>query len=248
LLGMHAAASLAFAIGALGGSLIATQGAPGWCALVVLVVIAPVALAQHRLGPRAPTAAAGPLGAGPTVQQLASVPNPATQPSPATHGILRMGVILGLTIAAEITAQMWSARFLEQQAAALAAYAGAGAAIFAGFQALIRLVGDSLGVATLGFITVASASSFGQSLLGFAMVGLGTACVVPCCFALTAQQAGHDGAGSALGLVSLVAGALRLPTPLVLSAVAAQWSDATAFAGVAGGLLIALLMAWRAQG
>jgi len=238
LLSMHAAASGAFAIGALAGSLLATGVGPRWCALVVLAVTLPVGLATHRLGPR----------------HVASVP-PLAVPSRAGFGIGRgvalVGIILGLTIAGEMSAQMWSARFLERQAAELAAFAGAGAAFFAGFQALIRVFGDplrrrlgdqrvitlSLLVAAIGFATVALSASFALSLLGFALVGLGTACVVPCCFALVARRAAERAAG-ALGVASLVAGLIRLPTPLYLGFVAAAFSDAVAFAGIAIGLLV----------
>ncbi|MFT3955532.1 MAG: hypothetical protein QM722_14410 [Piscinibacter sp.] len=240
LLSMHASASAAFAIGALAGSLIGTHAGPAWCALVVLAVSLPVALALQRLGPRpnpavAPLAVPGSRGAG--------------------HGVARVGIVLGLTIGAEMAAQMWSARFLERQAAELAAFAGAGAAFFAGFQAVVRLLGDalrrrlgdqrvilvSLLIAALGFMTVASSSWFVQSLVGFALVGLGTACVVPCCFALVARRAAEQ-AAAALGIASLVAGAIRLPTPLVLGAVAAAWGDAQVFALVAAGLVVALLL------
>jgi MFS family permease len=243
LLSMHAAASGAFAVGALAGSLIATQGGPRWCALLVLVVTLPVALALQRLGPRPHvTAAARGSAAG---------------GGGARQGVLRIGIVLGLTAAAEMAAQMFSAHYLERQAADLAAFAGAGAAFLAGCQAAVRLLGDalrrrlgdvrlimvSLVVAALGFVTVAAASWIVQSLLGFALVGLGTACVVPCCFALVARRAPQR-AAAALGIASLVAGAMRLPTPMLLGIVAATWSDAYAFAGVAGGLLVALLMAW----
>jgi len=238
LLSMHAAASGAFAIGALAGSLLAAGVGPRWCALVVLAVTLPVALAMHRLGPR----------------HVAPVP-PLAVPSRAGFGIGRgvalIGIVLGLTIAGEMSAQMWSARFLERQAAELAAFAGAGAAFFAGFQALIRVFGDplrrrlgdqrvitlSLLVAAIGFATVALSASFALSLLGFALVGLGTACVVPCCFALVARRAAERAAG-ALGVASLVAGLIRLPTPLYLGFVAAAFSDAVAFAGIAIGLLV----------
>jgi MFS family permease len=246
LLSMHAAASGAFALGALAGSLIATHGGPPWCALVVGVVALPVALAQHRLGPRlhapVPSLAVPQRGGG------------------LPPGIVRIGIVLGLTIGAEMAAQMWSARFLERQAAELAAFAGAGAAFFAGFQSVVRLFGDplrrrlgddrvivlSLIVAALGFVTVATSAQFAQSLLGFALVGLGTACVVPCCFALAARRAAAK-AAAALGLASLIAGSIRLPAPMVLGAAAAAWSDAIAFAGVAGGLLIALVLAWQGR-
>ena len=71
---------------------------------------------------------------------------------------------------------------------------------------------------------------------------------MPCCFALVAKQAPQR-AADALGVASLVAGALRLPTPLCLGFVAATWSDAVAFGGIAG-LLAAgvVLVVWMHQG
>ena len=88
---------------------------------------------------------------------------------------------------------------------------------------------------------MALVEGFGASLVGFALVGLGTACVVPCCFALIARRAAER-AAAALGIASLVAGAIRLPTPLVLGAVATAWGDAQVFALVAVGLAVALLL------
>ena len=176
--------------------------------------------------------------------------------------MLLLGVVLGVCIAAEITAQMWSAQFLAQQGGPNPALAGAGAALFAGCQAIVRSLGDtlrrrfddhrvitvSLVLAALGFAAVALADGFTGSVLGFALVGVGTACVVPCCFALVAKQAPQR-AADALGVASLVAGALRLPTPLCLGFVAATWSDAVAFGGIAG-LLAAgvVLVVWMHQG
>jgi MFS family permease len=280
LLSMHASASGAFALGSLGGSLIATGAGPGWNAALVLAVVAPVAWAVHRLGPRAqppsqavawpPSTVAGELhaAAGSSAGASASVTDPTSaaathsniKPSPPTArrspGVAAIGIVLGLTIAAEVAAQMWSARFLERQAAELAAFAGAGAAFFAGFQAAIRLFGDalrrrvgdqrlilaSLTGAALGFLLVAGSASFAQSLAGFALVGLGTACVVPCCFAIIGRRDPHR-AAAALGTASLVAGAIRVPTPLLLGAVAAAWSDAVMFACVAGAMALAGLLA-----
>lgn len=245
LLSMHAAASAAFAIGALAGSLLATSAGARWCAAVVLLVSLPVAAALHRLGPR-PVTSVPPLAV------------PTRRGFGVGRGVVLLGIVLGVTIGAEMCAQMWSARFLERQAADLAAFAGAGAAFFAGFQALIRVFGDalrrrlgdplvitlSLLIAAVGFATVAASNAFALSLFGFALVGLGTACVVPCCFALVARQAAERAAG-ALGVASLVAGLIRLPTPLYLGYVAAAFSDAVAFAGVAFALLVAALLAHR---
>ncbi|ACB36592.1 major facilitator superfamily MFS_1 [Leptothrix cholodnii SP-6] len=237
---MHAAASGAFAIGAISGSLLASAAGPMACAVLAAAAILPVVWAVQRLGPRPPVA----------LQKAA----PGARGS-AGSVVWLIGVVLGLSIAAEVTAQMWSAQFLAQQAAQLAALVGAGAALFAGCQSVVRLFGDrlrkrfddlgiiraSLALAALGFAVVALSDRFGWSVLGFALVGLGTACVVPCCFALIARSAPHR-AAAALGQASLVAGLLRLPAPLCLGYVAAAWSDAAAFAGVALALVLGVLM------
>ena len=249
LIRMHAAASGAFAVGAISGSVVASQFEALACAGLAVLSIAPVVWALTRIPPRAMAVLGAP-----------SSTDAAVAPSRAHLGlpVLLLGVVLGICIAAEITAQMWSAQFLAQQGGPNPALAGAGAALFAGCQAIVRSLGDtlrrrfddhrvitvSLVLAALGFAAVALADGFVSSVLGFALVGVGTACVVPCCFALVAKQAPQR-AADALGVASLVAGALRLPTPLCLGFVAATWSDAVAFGGIAG-LLAAgvVLVVW----
>ena len=237
---MHAAASASFAIGAMLGSLIATGPGPAWCAVLAVGVTFPVVWALRRLGPR-PVAAHGD----------AAPPLEGGLPS----GVLLLGAVLGLTIAGEITASMWSSKYLAEQAAQLAAFAGAGAAFFTGSQAMVRFFGDplrrrfgdrrlvlaSLAVAACGFIVVGLFEGFGPALIGFALVGLGTACVVPCCFAMVAARSPHR-AAAALGAASLLSGAVRLPTPLFLGAMATAWSDSAAFLCIAVGLVIALVL------
>jgi MFS family permease len=237
---MHAAASAAFALGAILGSLLATGAGPLWCAALAVGGVLPVTWAVARLGPRA------------------VAPASASAPAPRAglgSGVMLLGTVLGLTIAAETTAAMWSSKYLASQAAQLAAYAGAGAAFFCGCQAVIRCFGDplrrrfgdhrlvsaSLALAACGFAFVALFDGFAPGLFGFALVGLGTACVVPCLFAMVAQRAPHR-AAAALGAASLLAGAFRLPTPLYLGYVATAFSDAAAFAGIAVGLLVGLVL------
>jgi MFS family permease len=243
LLRIHAAASGAFGLGAIAGSLIAVGLGPRWCAAVVVALTLPVAFAVRRLGPRRQillTAVAAPARKG------------------AVSGVAILGIVLGVSIGAEMAAQMWSANFLERQAADLAAIAGIGAAFFAGCQVVVRVIGDrlrrrfgdervivfSLLLAAAGFCTVALSNAFAISVAGFALVGLGTACVVPCCFALVARRSPGRTA-AALGVASLVAGLIRLPTPLYLGFVAATWSDAAAFGGIALALLLTAALAKR---
>jgi MFS family permease len=260
LIRMHAAASGAFALGAIGGSVVASQFGAAACAGLAVLSIAPVVWALRRIPPRVSAAVA----VAASVSRTGSVAGE-RRAARAHLGlpVLLLGVVLGVTIAAETTAQMWSAQFLAQQAQPNPALAGAGAALFAGCQAIVRSLGDrlrrrfddhrvitvSLALAACGFAVVALAEGFTGSVLGFALVGAGTACVVPCCFALVARQAPQRSA-DALGVASLVAGVLRLPTPLCLGFVAATWSDSIAFGGIAGllavGVALVAWMRWRA--
>ncbi|MGY0197046.1 MFS transporter [Leptothrix sp. BB-4] len=254
---MHAAASGSFALGAIGGSLISTSIGPLACALLSAAVVAPVWLAVRRLGRRRPLADPPPAvlrepeleaaGAAALAASSAVAGSAARKPDP----VLLFGIVLGLSTVAELTAQMWSAKFLAEQTASLAALAGAGAALYAGCQSLVRLVGDplrerfgdvrvitvSLLLAAVGFGVVALADGFTTGVAGFALVGLGTACVVPCCFAQIAAALPGRG-GQALGTASLISGVIRLPTPMLLGLVAARQSDAVAFLLIAASLLV----------
>jgi MFS family permease len=252
---MHAAASAGFALSAIAGSLLSTAvGAPPLAWLGLAVVVA-VWWAVRRLGPRA----------APTLPAMSSAveapaPSAAASPSPAAgrrraHPVLLFGTVLGLSTMAEVTAQMWSAKFLAEQAADLAALAGAGAALFAGCQSVVRLFGDrlrqrwddrriivaSLGLAAAGFAVVALAQGFAGGVAGFALVGLGTACVVPCCFALVSHAA-PERSGAALAQASLVSGLIRLPAPLLIGQVVAHLSDNVAFFGIAVALALGMLL------
>lgn len=253
---MHAAASAGFAVGALAGSLLATHAGPLACAWLVAAIIAPTILALAR-SPSPDLAPARVLGPAAGLSAL-----PRDTPSRSTRRTVALfGMVLGACIGAEMCAQMWSASFLEEQASRLAAYAGAGAAFFAGCQALMRWFGDglrarlgneplirgSLLVAVVGFGLVAASPGFALSLLGFALVGLGTGCVVPVCFALVTQ---HDPAHAAANLsrAAFIAGAIRLPTPLALGWMTATVSDSATFAMVAVALLLAYALMRAASG
>jgi predicted MFS family arabinose efflux permease len=280
LTGMHAAASAGGACGALIGGGVAVLAGAAWCALPALLLSLGAVLALRRLGPAprraavatAPVADPGRQGTDTPARagvaagaDAGAVPAVVSGRIPGHGELLRriapLGLVLGVSIAAESTAVQWSARFLAAQAADLAWLAGAGGALFAGSQAVLRVFGDrlrarlgdrrlmlgSLALAAFGYGVVALAPGFGGALAGFALVGVGTACVVPCGFALAARHGGTASAGgaAALSAAALVAGLVRMPTPLALGAVAGRWSDAVAFGGVAAALLLAWALARR---
>ncbi len=256
---LHAAASAGMALGAILGSLIAAGRAP-WAA----GVLAALALAL--------------AGAGVAFHQAAGTDRPA--PAPAAVGavgrsglsfapaLIGLGVIVGVSIAAELAASVWSTLLLRDEAPKLAAISGLGAAFFSACQAALRFNADairlrvsdlriiiaSFAIAAAGFALVSLQAGFAASVLGFALIGIGTGPIVPCGFALAARQ---PAAGPAVGLASasLFSALSRLPAPLMTGAIAQSLSLPAAFAAFAialvttaagAGAIAFLSRAWRA--
>jgi hypothetical protein len=134
----------------------------------------------------------------------------------------------------------------------LAGIAGLGAAFFAVCQATLRfnadfirlkstdqrIIAGSFALAAAGFAVVAAKGGFAASIAGFALIGVGTGAIVPCGFALAAQQTGPQPAVG-LSSASLFSAASRLPAPLAIGAVAQGLSLPAAFAGLAVALAAA---------
>lgn len=193
----------------------------------------------------------------------------ATQPADAGSTWFRPGLalvavslIVGVSIAGETAAVMFSAQTLTAQAPDLAAYAGAGAMAFALVQGSIRMFGDrlrqrlddarlirlSLATALLGFVGVTVSTSFAASAFCFAFIGVGTAFIVPCGFAMAAGLSAQP-AAAVISMLAIVSGVIRIPAPLVygLGAEAAGFSLAFGIYAllVAGALAIALAPVFR---
>jgi hypothetical protein len=230
---LHAAASAGMALGAILGSLIAASAAPWTAGVLAALVLAGAGGAYHRAA-RNDLPAPAPVGAwGRSGLSFA----------PALIGI---GVVVGVSIAAELAASLWSTLLLREEAPKLAAISGLGAAFFAACQAALRFNADairlrvsdlriiiaSFTIAALGFALVSVQAGFGASVAGFALIGVGTGPIVPCAFALAARQAA---AGPAVGLASasLFSALTRLPAPLVTGAIAQALSLSAAFAAYA---------------
>lgn len=239
LAGFHGLASLGLGCGAIGGSYLSVSFG--------LTTTAIASLAVYGIG-----AAAVFIG----------TPNRgATQPSGGGSSwfvpqwpLVALSLIVGASIAGEIASAMFSAQTLTSQAPALAAYAGAGATAFALFQASVRMFGDrlravfgdarlirvSLATALLGFVIVTTSNSFAISAAGFAVIGVGTACIVPCGFAIAAGMSARP-AAAIISMVSIITGAIRIPAPLVYGWVAQ--TTGFAFAFIVFALLIAAALA-----
>ena len=230
---LHAAASAGMALGAILGSLIAASAAPWAAGVLAALTLAGAGVAYHRA---ARTDRPAPAPVGPWGRSGLSF-------APA---LLGLGVIVGVSIAAELAASLWSTLLLREEAPKLAAISGLGAAFFSACQAALRFNADairlrisdlriiiaSFAIAALGFALVSVQAGFAASVAGFALIGVGTGPIVPCGFALAARQAA---AGPAVGLASasLFSALTRLPAPLATGAIAQALSLSAAFAAFA---------------
>jgi hypothetical protein len=147
--------------------------------------------------------------------------------------LIGLGVLLGVSIAAEMTASVWSTLLLREEAPKLAASSGLGVAFFSACQAALRFNADairlrvsdlriiiaSFAIAAAGFALVSVQESFAASVAGFALTGVGTGPVVPCGFAMMAAR--ESAAGPAVGLASasLFSALSLLPALLMTGAI-----------------------------
>lgn len=230
---LHGAASAGMATGAILGSLIVASRAPWAAGLIAALGLAVAALAYDR----AAQAEAGPA--------RVALPSAARRLSFAP-ALIGLGLVIGVSIAAETAALLWSAVLLRAEAPKLAAIAGLGAAFFSACQAMLRFNADlirlrfsdqrlivaSFVVAAVGFGVVGAEGGFALSVAGFALIGVGTGAIVPCSFALAARQSGSQPAVG-LSSASLFSALTRLPAPLATGAIAQSFSLPLAFAAFA---------------
>ena len=230
---LHAAASAGMAIGAILGSLIAASSAPWAGGILAALALAGAGVAYDR-------AARG--------DRFAPAPAHARSRSGLSFApaLILLGVVIGVSIAAELAASLWSTLLLREEAPRLAAISGLGAAFFSACQAALRFNADAIrlrvpdlriiiaafAIAAAGFALVGAQAGFAASVAGFALIGVGTGPIVPCSFALAARQ---SEAGPAVGLASasLFSTLTRLPAPLATGAIAQTLSLPSAFAAFA---------------
>jgi MFS family permease len=235
--GLHGGASTGTALGAIVGSLIAVNVGSWLSAVIAACAFAGVTALIFMVTPD--------RGGDPAHEARSG------RRALLSRALIVLGVIIGVSIASEAAALFWSALLLQNEAPGLAAVSGLGAAFFCGCQALLRLNADrvrrlvsdrrliivSLAVASLGFLVVALHAGFAASVVGFAIIGLGTGAVVPCGFALAVSHRGFS-AAAALSTVALFGSLARLPAPLAMGAIANYFSLAGAFS------LFAVLLAF----
>jgi predicted MFS family arabinose efflux permease len=234
----HAAASAGMALFALIGSLFMADASPLWTAAILCIGMLMMGIfAARRLPAR--------------YSAMARI-SPAL-PAPRLTPLIILGLAAGLAIAGETAAIMWSAKLLDEQAPSLAAIAGLGTAFYGLCNTSMRLAGDtirarfgdiplilgSLLLAATGFVLIGISGSFALSTFAFALTGLGTACVIPAIFAITARHMTENRARG-LGIVSLVAGLPRVLAPWFFGWVATQHSTSFAFGLCALAMAVAL--------
>lgn len=236
----HGAVSAGVAVVSVLASYLSTLLGAGATGLIVTLLFAVSwTLVHQSVSPR-------PLAEG-KAARIATLPNKLP--------LTLLGIAAGLIIAAETTALLWSAKLLDEQAPALAAIAGLGAAFFGLCNAAMRFPGDalrsrvgdmtlmtvSLLVSILGFIALGLSRGFASSVTAFAAVGLGLALLIPCIFSMAARLIPENRAG-ALSFVSLLTALPRSAAPGVFGVMAAGLGISTAFGLVALALAVALLL------
>ncbi len=210
----HGSASAGVALFAILGSLLAAWISPWMAGLLTAILLLASAEAVRR---------------SLTARRPALVTHPLSDAAPIEFvPFSLLGLAAGLVIAGETAAIMWSAKLLDQQAASLAAIAGIEVAFFGLCHATIRFMGDrsrarfgdmplmlgSLAIAAIGFLAIGLSPNFMMSVAAFALVGFGTACVIPCIFALAGRLTAANRA-KGIGFISLVAGLPRALAPWV---------------------------------
>jgi MFS family permease len=172
---------------------------------------------------------------------------------PRKMPLILIGIVSGLCISAEISAIVWSAKLLDDQAPQLAAIAGAGAAFYGICNAAIRFRGDglrarfgdlpvliaSLCVAIAGFALLGMSVSFAMSVGAFAIIGFGAALLTPCAFSLAAAQTPQNRAAG-LSFVSAVSGLPRTLAPWAFGWIALHQGVGFTFGLLAAVLTVAL--------
>ena len=245
LLGLHGLASIGLALGSLAGSYVSERLGLNATALVAAVIYM-VAMGSVLLGTPDRGATHGPEAGSAWFRP--------------TLPLIVLGIIVGTSIAGETAVIVFSAKALAEQAPHLLAWVGAAGMAYALCQGVVRLMGDQLRIRfgdraiirasiilmTVGLALVALSHGPVQSVGGFILVGLGTACLVPCGFALASRTAGKP-AAAAISMLSIIGAPLRVLSPWLYGIVAGVNGYTSAFSvyavmAAAAALLVLAMM------
>ena len=143
--------------------------------------------------------------------------------------LLAVGLIAFCTSMGEGAMVDWSALLLIETSGVTAAHAALGYAVFSVAMVVTRLLGDQVtrsfgptptarlagAIATCGAVSAVASASYGVTLAGFAMMGIGYAVIMPLAFSRAARDP-HLPPGTAIASVSTLGyGGLLLGPPLI---------------------------------
>ena len=171
--------------------------------------------------------------------------------------VLYLGLMCFIVFLAEGAMLDWSAVFLQFNRDFDMAWSGAGYAVFSVAMAVMRLLGDRLmnkvsprhmviygsSVAAAGLFVAVMVPWGGVALIGFVLVGLGCANIVPVFFSAAGNMP-HTPVHVALPTITTIGYAGQLAGPALLGFVAYAFSLPVAL-GVVGVLLLVVAVAYR---
>ncbi|MFL4470720.1 MFS transporter [Tateyamaria armeniaca] len=176
--------------------------------------------------------------------------------------LILVGLIAFCTSMGEGAMVDWSALLLIETAGVSAAHAALGYSVFSVAMVITRLLGDQVTrafgptptariagvVATTGAVSAIASTSYGVTLTGFALMGVGYAVIMPLAFSRAARDP-HLPPGTAIASVSTLGyGGLLLGPPLIgFVAYACTLRTGFALLAVLATLIIVLAGAVRAQ-
>lgn len=217
--GFHALFSVGGLAGSAGMSALLTMGAPlVWCAVVLAVVLAVLILTQWNSLLEHARVADQPR------QSIFALPS---------AGVLLLGALCCVSFLAEGSMLDWSAVFLRSSRGVAFSAAGFGYAAFSIAMAVGRLTGDRLVarlgpvnvvrfgaiLAALGFLMATTLPWAATSFVGFLLVGIGAANIVPVLFS-AAGRVGTGATGIAIATVTTLGYAGMLAGPAAIGYIA----------------------------
>lgn len=222
--GFHALFSLGAGTGAGLGVLAAYAdlGPPVHLSVVAIVLAVPTLMLLFRA--RAQKVEMQPLHESAITQPLFALPRGAL----LLVGLIAFGVSIGEGAMAD-----WSAVFLRESAHASEAAAALGYAVFSATMVATRLAGDAIvarfgsvnvvrasgTIAAFGIVTVVASTTVPMALIGFALVGIGYAVVMPLVFSRAARDP-HTPPGTAIAAVATLGYGGMLLGPVAVGFVA----------------------------
>jgi MFS family permease len=170
-----------------------------------------------------------------------------------TRPVILIGLVGLCAVFGEQAGTEWSALFVKRELSGSASVAALALSAFAVTMAAVRLVGDRVtqrlgptrtvrlsgACAASGAVVIVLAHDLAVGLIGFALLGIGVAVVVPLVFAAAGRAGPHPARGVA-GVAGIAYGS-GLAAPGVIGGIASATSLRTSF-GVVAGLVATMLV------